>query len=57
MSTHIYFLHGTSSHVRILEVDKGTESLVQNTDTLDLTVPEIQSKLLQPPWLNMEYSV
>lgn len=45
--THIEFLHGASRHVCALEVDEGTESLVQHTNALYLAVPARQIKQLQ----------
>lgn len=37
--THLQLLQGFGSHVGILEVDKGTETLVKNFDALNLTKP------------------
>lgn len=45
--THIEFLHGASCHVCALEVDKGTESLMQHTNALYLAVPARQIKQLK----------
>lgn len=42
--THVQFLHGAGSHAGTLEVDEGTESLMQHSDALDLAVSARQDK-------------
>lgn len=42
--THVQFLHGAGGHAGALEVDKGTESLVQHSDAFYLAVPTRQVK-------------
>lgn len=37
--THLQLLQGFGSHVCILEVDEGTETLMKNPDALYLTKP------------------
>lgn len=38
-TTHLQLLQGFVSHVGILEVDEGTETLMKNSDALYLTKP------------------
>lgn len=46
-NTHVQFLHGAGGHAGALEVDEGTESLVQHSDALYLAMSARQDKQLR----------